>query len=101
MTTEALKTSEIDREKFLTVTVYKLRLRRSYGLQVDNRKIEAAGYGIAQMMVLLHQDYAAPLNHEMLFQWHKLLMNGRQDLDQIGAYLNTYRAYAGAIWQDL
>ncbi|KLV36035.1 hypothetical protein [Piscirickettsia salmonis] len=38
------------------------------------------------MMVKLYQSIAEPLTETMLFDWHKMLMNGRRDLDDIDSY---------------
>lgn len=42
--------------------------------------------GIAQMMVELYLNFDTPLSHQTLFAWHRMLMNGRTDLDAIGGY---------------
>jgi Fic family protein len=38
------------------------------------------------MMVNLYQTFAAPLSDATLFEWHRMLMSGRQDLKDIGRY---------------
>ena len=82
---EALKTSEIEGE-YLNRDSIQASIRNNLGLQTDNRKIPPEEYGIATMMVKLYQSYAEPLTHETLFDWHLLLTNGRQDLNDIGRY---------------
>ena len=82
---EALKTSEIEGE-MLNRDSLQSSIRRQFGLETDHRKVPPAEQGIAQMMVSLYQDYQTPLTHETLFQWHQMMMNGRQDLKTIGAY---------------
>src|SRR3546814_20141480 len=37
-------------------------------------------------MADLYRRYAQPLTDEQLFDWHRMLMNGRRDLADIGAY---------------
>lgn len=82
---EALKTSEIEGEYLNRVSIQS-SIRRNFGLDTDSRKIPSAEYGIAEMMVDVYKDFAAPLSHETLFKWHTMLTNGRQDLTDIGCY---------------
>jgi Fic family protein len=48
--------------------------------------VKPAEQGIAEMMVNLYRTFADPLSDKMLFAWHKMLMNGRHDLTNIGRY---------------
>ncbi len=60
-------------------------IRRHLGLKTD-RRAEPAEAGIAEMMVDLYRNLASPLDHETLFAWHRMVMNGRRDLADIGCY---------------
>lgn len=82
---EALKTSEIEGE-YLDRDSLQSSIRRQFGLIADNRKISPAEQGIAEMMVDVYRNFEAPLSHAMLFEWHKMLTNGRRDLNDIGRY---------------
>jgi Fic family protein len=82
---EAFQTSEIEGE-ILSRDSLQSSIRRQFGLATDNRKIPPAEAGIAEMMVQLYRSFAAPLTDEVLFEWHRLLMNGRRDLPDIGKY---------------
>jgi Fic family protein len=82
---EALKTSEIEGE-YLDRDSLQSSIRRQFGLIDDNRKISPAEQGIAEMMVDVYRGFEAPLSHTMLFEWHKMLTNGRRDLIDIGRY---------------
>ena len=82
---EALKTSEIEGE-ILNRESLQSSIRRNFGLAADNRKIPPAEQGIARMMVDLYRNFATPLTPEILFLWHEMLMNGRQDLKDAGRY---------------
>lgn len=82
---EALKTSAIEGE-YLDRDSLQSSILRQFGLVSDNRKIPAAEQGIAEVMVDLYRDFAAPLSHNLLFQWHSMLTNGRRDLNDIGRY---------------
>jgi Fic family protein len=82
---EALETSEIEGE-ILSRDSLQSSIRRQFGLATDNRKVPPAEAGIAEMMVRLYREFDAPLTDQLLFEWHQLLMNGRQDLPDIGKY---------------
>lgn len=82
---EAYKTSEIEGE-ILNRDSLQSSIRRQFGLTTDNRRIPPAEQGISEMMVDLYTTYDIPLTHEQLFEWHKMLSNGRRDLIDIGAY---------------
>ena len=49
------------------------------------RRASPAEAGIAEMMVGLYQTLASTLDHETLFAWHRMVMNGRRDLADIVA----------------
>jgi Fic family protein len=85
MTGEAVKTSEIEGE-YLNRDSVQASLRRNFGLATDNRRIPPAERGIADMMTDLYRNFAKPLSHQTLYNWHKLLTSGRHDLKDIGGY---------------
>jgi len=82
---EAFKTSEIEGE-ILNRESLQSSIRRNFGLATDNRKIPPAEQGIAEMRVDLHRNFDSPLSDNLLFHWHKMLMNGRRDLKDVGRY---------------
>ncbi len=82
---EALHTSEIEGE-FLNQDSIQSSIRRFFGLSTDPRRVSPAEYGISEMVTHLHRTFQDPLSHEMLFEWHAMLTNGRRDLQSIGAY---------------
>lgn len=82
---EALKTSEIEGE-ILNRESVQSSIRRQLGLTTDRRSVKPAEAGIAEMMVEIYRNFAQPLSHEMLFGWHGMIMNGRRDVESIGAY---------------
>jgi len=85
ISTEALTTSEIEGEILDRASVQS-SIRRQLGLETDKRKIRQAEQGIAEMMVDLHRFFAEPLTDEKLFAWHRMLVKGRRDLRDVGAY---------------
>ncbi|MGS2761412.1 Fic family protein [Sinomicrobium sp. M5D2P9] len=82
---EAYKTSQIEGE-LLDRDSLQSSIRNHFGLQNDRHKISPAEQGVSEMMIDLYKNYKTPLTHEQLFTWHKMLMNGRRDLLDIGSY---------------
>lgn len=85
MSLEALKTSEIEGEYLSRASILS-SLRRNFGLQTGNEKIPLPEQGVSDVLVDVYQTFANPLTHETLFKWHYMLLQGRQDLQKIGAY---------------
>lgn len=85
VSTEAVETSGIEGEILNRVSVQS-SLRRNFGLGTDMRKVPSAEQGIADMMTDLYRNYEVPLTHEQLFAWHKMLMRGQVDVNDIGCY---------------
>ncbi|UWU25618.1 Fic family protein (plasmid) [Rhizobium sp. CB3060] len=82
---EAVKTSEIEGEMLDRLSVQS-SLRRQFGLDADNRAIRPQERGIAEMMIHLFETWSKPLDHEILFRWHSMLMAGNSHLATIGSY---------------
>ncbi|NRD19522.1 Fic family protein [Winogradskyella eckloniae] len=85
LSNEAIKTSEIEGE-YLDRDSIQSSIKKNLGLKVDKKKIAPAEYGISEMMVDLYQNFSKQLSHKDLFNWHKMLTNGRRDLNDIGKY---------------
>jgi Fic family protein len=85
ITGEAVKTSEIEGE-YMNRDSVQSSIRRNFGLETDNRRIPPAERGIAEMMVDLYRNFADPLSHQSLHEWHKMITSGRSDLKDIGRY---------------
>lgn len=76
-------------------------IARHLGLAVDQRRATAAEAGAAEMMADLYRNQAAPLDDQLLFGWHAMLMNGRRDLAAIGAYrtrADAMQIVSGAVY---
>lgn len=82
---EALKTSAIEGE-YLDRDSIQESIKKNLGMFANGRKVPPAEYGISEMMVNLYKTYDQPLSHEQLFDWHKMLTNGRRDILDIGCY---------------
>lgn len=101
ISTEALKTSEIEGE-LLDRDSLQSSIRRQFGLQTDKRRIPPGEAGIAEMMVNLYHTFDRPLTHKMLFSWHRMLSNGRRDLKDVGCYrthTDAMQVVSGSIHQ--
>jgi Fic family protein len=85
ISTEALKTSEIEGE-LLDRDSVQSSLRRQFGLQTDARRVKPAERGISQLLSDLYQHFGDTLHHRALFKWHTWLVQGRSDLKSVGAY---------------
>ena len=82
---EAVKTSQIEGEILRRDSV-QCSLRQQFGLEGDATNINEAEHGIAEMMADLYKRFADPLTHNMLFEWHKMLMSGDRQIKDIGGY---------------
>jgi Fic family protein len=80
-----VKTSEIEGELLDRDSVQSSILKH-FGLQTSKKHVSDAEEGIAQMMVDGYRTWSEPLSHEQLFQWHRMLTNGRDHLRSIGCY---------------
>jgi Fic family protein len=85
ISTEALKTSEIEGEMLDRDSVQS-SLRRQFGLQGDTARSAPAEQGVAEMLGDLYRRWADPLDDATLFQWHKWLLQERTDLRSVGDY---------------
>lgn len=85
ISTEALKTSEIEGE-YLNRESVQSSIRQQFGLQTDQLKSSPAEQGIAEIMVDLYRTFQEPLSHLKLFSWHEMVMSGRRDLADMGRY---------------
>jgi Fic family protein len=82
---EAIKTSEIEGE-ILNRDSVQSSLRHRFGLDPEKPNIPRAERGIAQLMVELYEHFATRLSDDILFSWHRMLMEGSSDIRTIGGY---------------
>jgi Fic family protein len=66
-------------------------IQRHFGLKTDQKlankkKFPHAEDGIARMMVDLYRHVLEPASEEMICEWHRMVMSGRSDLENIGRY---------------
>lgn len=101
MSNEAVTTSEIEGE-LLNRDSVQSSIRRQLGLASDHRRVQPAEQGISEMMVDLFRHHAKPLDERTLFAWHKMVMKGRTDLDDIGRYRThsePMQVVSGAVYE--
>jgi len=82
---EAMTTSEIEGEILDRASVQS-SIQRQLGLATDKKRIKPAEQGIAEMSVDLYRSFDKPLSDDKLFEWHRMLMNGRHDIGNVGSY---------------
>jgi len=85
MSSEAMTTSRIEGEMLNRDSVQS-SIQKQLGLKTDRRRIPAAERGVAEMMVDLYRSFAAPVSPAMLYGWHRMLVQERGDLSDIGRY---------------
>lgn len=85
LTEEAFETSAIEGE-ILDRDSVQSSLRRQFGLKTDARRSSPAEAGIAEMMADLYRTSDEPLSEAQMFEWHRMIMNGRRDIENIGKW---------------
>ncbi|MTE01022.1 DUF4172 domain-containing protein [Paracoccus sp. YIM 132242] len=82
---EAVRTSAIEGEMLDRLSVQS-SLRRQFGLAPDEPLARPRERGVAGMMVDVYSTWAAPLDHETLFRWHRFLLAHDPVLETVGGY---------------
>ncbi|MDR7131585.1 Fic family protein [Algoriphagus sp. 4150] len=79
MVVEAIKTSEIEGE-FLSRTDVMSSIKKNLGIHEEQPLLvkDLRAKGIAQLMIKVRTDFVLELTEEVLFEWHKLLMEGNR-----------------------
>lgn len=85
LSSDALDTSEIEGE-ILDRESVQSSIKRQLGLNKDIRRIPPNEAGVSEMMIDAYLNLSSPLSHQTLFNWHKMLMKGRQNIETIGGY---------------
>jgi len=85
LSSDALSTSAIEGEVLDRDSVQS-SLRRQLGLSAAPLRSNPAEAGIAEMMADLYRHPLSPITEERLFEWHRMVMNGRRDIADIGSY---------------
>ena len=78
---EAIKTSEIEGE-FLSRIDLISSIRKNLGYPTESLIIkDQRSLGIANLLISSRESYAESLSEEILFDWHKLLMQGNYSVE--------------------
>lgn len=85
LSSDALSTSAIEGEVLDRESVQS-SLRRQLGMSAAAFRSRPAEAGIAEMMADLYRHPLTPITEERLFEWHRMVMNGRRDIADIGGY---------------
>ncbi|MBU6384150.1 MAG: Fic family protein [Verrucomicrobia bacterium] len=82
--TEGLKSSAIEGE-ILERESLQSSIRRHFGLVVKD-KIPAKEQGMGDLLWNMYNTHEKMLTHQMLFEWHQMLMDGDSRISDIGKY---------------
>ena len=82
---EAINTSKIEGEILQRDSVLS-SIRKHLGLSTAVKNFEPKAFGVSEMMVDVYRDFNAPLDHQVMYEWHTKLFNGRRDIGSIGKY---------------
>lgn len=85
LSSDALSTSAIEGEVLDRDSVQS-SLRRQLGMSAAAFRSRPAEAGIAEMMADLYRHPFDPMTEGRLFEWHRMVMNGRRDIADIGCY---------------
>jgi len=76
LVSEAIKTSEIEGE-YLSRQDVMSSIRNNLGLSKELEKTgDKRAEGVAAMVIAARESYTEPLSEAMLFEWHRMLMQG-------------------------
>ena len=82
---ESVGTAAIEGE-YLDRSSVQSSLRRLLGLTDESSTASPAEEGMAEMMLDLYEHFDVRLTHHTLFEWHRMIMSGRKDLNDPGRY---------------
>ncbi|MCD2175031.1 Fic family protein [Rhizobium sp. C4] len=85
LSSDALSTSAIEGEVLDRDSVQS-SLRRQLGMSAAALRSRPAEAGIAEMMADLYRHPFEAITRDRLFEWHRMVMNGRRDIADIGCY---------------
>lgn len=61
-------------------------IKRQFGLPTDNKKIPTKEKKIGELLWKIYDTFSEDLSHEMLYEWHNLLMDNSSKISDIGKY---------------
>lgn len=81
---EGINSSEIEGE-ILERESLQSSIRRHFGF-IERGEISPKESGVGDLLWSMYSTYEQHLSHEMLFTWHKMLMDGNSRISDIGTY---------------
>lgn len=82
---EGLSSSEIEGEILNRVSLQS-SIQRHFGLLDNVQKLPLKELGVGDLMWKVYDTFDKPLTHEMLGEWHRLLMQGELKIADVGKY---------------
>ncbi|NGX41794.1 MAG: Adenosine monophosphate-protein transferase SoFic [Chlamydiae bacterium] len=82
---EGLNSAEIEGE-ILERESLQSSIQRHFGLSVEKRILPPKEQGMGNLMWSMYSTYDQILTHEMLYEWHKLLMGAESTISDKGKY---------------
>ena len=82
---EGLNSAEIEGE-ILQRESLQFSIQRHFGFSIKNQKIPSKEQGMGDLMWDTYDTYDQVLTHEMLHNWHRLLMGKKSKLSDVGRY---------------
>ena len=82
---EGLESSRIEGE-ILERESLQSSIRKQFGLQAEIKKKSDKEHGMAELLWNVYENYALPLTHEMLWQWHSTLFKDWSPVQFYGKY---------------
>ena len=100
---EAIKTSEIEGEYLSRKDVYS-SIKNNLGLPTPKAIVsDKRAKGIAELVTLIQHSYQQPLSKDMLFNWHRILMQGNSKIKsgQWRSHEEPMQVVSGAIGKEI
>ncbi|NGX35028.1 MAG: Adenosine monophosphate-protein transferase SoFic [Candidatus Anoxychlamydiales bacterium] len=82
---EGLKSAEIEGE-ILKRDSLQSSIQKHFGFIKDRKSIPLREEGIGELMWKIYDTFNQPLTHEILYDWHRLLMKNEYRISDIGKY---------------
>ncbi|MFZ0565315.1 MAG: DUF4172 domain-containing protein [Chlamydiales bacterium] len=85
LSTEGINSAEIEGERLERESLQS-SIQRHFGLNAKDKKISPKEYGMSELLWSVYDSFDQPLTHEMLYEWHRLLMQSDTRITDIGNY---------------
>lgn len=85
LSTEGVNSAEIEGERLERESLQS-SIQQHFGFHTKNKKVSLKEYGMSELLWNVYDTFDQPLTHEMLYEWHKLLMQRDNRITDIGKY---------------